>query len=121
MSIEIITGLIGLIGGNLSALLYIPQIRKGKVLENEAKQSEEWRKLYMEEKERREADLKAWEEERSNYDNKIESLYKQISQHRDEKAAMTKANTNLEVENARLRLLKCEVPACALRKPPTGF
>lgn len=121
MSGEIIAAIIGLIGGNLSALLFFPQMRRSKSLENEAKQSEEWKKLYIEEKERREADQKAWEAERIEYDQKVDNLYQRISVHRDEKAEMTKTNTKLEVENTRLCLLKCEVPACPNRKPPTGY
>lgn len=118
---EILTGLIGLVSGNLSALIFLPQMRKSKTIENEAKQSDEWKKLYMEEKQRREEDLKAWEIERSSYEQKIDKLYQTISQHRDEKAEITKGNAKLEVENTRLCILKCEIPACGNRTPPTGF
>ena len=41
--------------------------------------------------------------------------------HRDEKAQKSIRIAELEVENAKLKLLKCEVPSCLNRKPPTGY
>lgn len=111
---SIITAIVGIITGAGSVLLFFPQIRKSKILENEAKQSEEWQKLYNEEKERRQT-------EREASDSKIDSLYKKISDVRDEKAEMAKRITELEVENTRLKLLKCEKPGCGTRQPPTGY
>lgn len=117
----ILTSAISLITGAGSILLFFPQIRKSKIIENNAAQSQEWMKLYKEEKDCRENERKQWDAERAEYDQKIDSLYERISKHRDEKAEMTKSNTKLEVENTRLCLLKCEIPACPNRKPPTGF
>ena len=42
----IITALATCIAGNLAMFFFFPQERKAKNLENEAKQSEEWKKLY---------------------------------------------------------------------------
>lgn len=117
----IIGPIIGALAGSLSTFAFFPQVRKSKILENEAKQSEEWKKLYDEERRMREADLKAWSEERSHLHEKIDGLYDQIKQHRDEKAEMAKKNAELEVTNTRLTMLKCEVVNCPNRKPPTGY
>lgn len=106
----IVTAIIGCITGNIMMFLLLPQERKAKNLENEAKQSEEWKKLYEE----------AHEESHAK-DDKIDSLYKEISMHRDEKAQKSIRIAELEVENAKLKLLKCEVPSCLNRKPPTGY
>lgn len=117
----IITSIVSLFTGVGSVLLFFPQVRRSKILENEAKQSEEWHKLYLEEKDRREEDRKEWQNDRTQLESKIESLYQRISQVRTEKAETVKQNTKLEVENTKLCLLKCEVPNCTNRKPPTGY
>lgn len=117
----IVTGIISLITGAGGMLLFYPQTRKSKNLENEAKQSEEWKKLYEEERHLRDEDRKVWEEERARYETKIDTLYDQISHQRDCKAELSKINATLQVENTRLCMLKCEVPACPNRKPPTGY
>ena len=44
----IITGIVGCVCGNIAVFLFLPQIKKAKNIENEAKQSEEWKKLYIE-------------------------------------------------------------------------
>lgn len=117
----IITAVVSIFTTLGGTFLFFPQIRTSKILENEAKQSEEWHKLYVEEKERREEDRKQWENERISYESRITSLYQRIAEVRDEKADIRKKNTELEVENTRLKLLKCELPSCLNRKPPTGF
>ena len=111
MNLEIIiSAIIGIVGGSVSTFMFFPQIRKNKNIENEAKQSEEWRKLYEEAKsEIKEKDLK------------IDSLYLKIEEHRDAKVELHKENKTLVVENTRLQILKCEVPLCPKRTPPTGF
>lgn len=117
----IVTSVVSILTGAGSVLLFFPQIRKSKVLDNEAKQSEEWKKLYEEERNMREEDRKVWEEDRGRYETKIDTLYDQISHQRDCKAELSKDNATLQVENTRLCLLKCEVPNCPNRKPPTGY
>ena len=120
--IELIcTAVVGLITGAGSMVLFFPQVRKSKIIENEAKQSEEWKKLYDEERKNSAEKQKEWMQERNRLNEKIDELYNQITKHRDEKAEITKANTGLEVENMRLCMLKCEVVNCPNRKPPTGY
>lgn len=95
-------------------VLFFPQERKSKILSNEARQSEEWKKLYDEERAAR-------EEERNRLESKIDKLYDQISHQRDCKAELSKENATLQVENTRLCLFKCEIPKCPNRQPPTGY
>ena len=116
-----ISSIVSLILGIGSTVLFFPQTRKEKNLQNEAKQAEEWKKLYDEERDARAEDRKDWEGERARLNAKIDDLYVQISHHRDEKAEIIKQNTKLEVENTRLTMLKCEVVNCLNRKPPTGY
>jgi len=117
----IISSLVSLITGIGATVLFFPQTRKAKNLENEAKQSEEWKKLYDEERKMSAEERKEWEADRTRMDAKIDELFAQITKHRDEKAEITKINTQLEVEVTRLRLLKCEVVNCPNRQPPTGY
>lgn len=94
--------------GTLSGFVYYRQNRIAKELENEAKQSEEWRKLYEE--------MKAEAKER---DTKIDSLYDTINQHRNEKAELRQQITDLSVKVTAMRFTKCEKLYCADRIPPT--
>ncbi len=117
----IIASVVSLITGAGATVLFFPQIRKSKNLENESRQSEEWAKLYQEERN----ELLSTQKERDRIiaekDAKIEALYAKISEQRDCKAELSKENTALQVENVKLCLLKCEVPNCPQRKPPTGY
>lgn len=106
----IIAGIIGCISGNIMMFLLLPQERKAKNIENESKQSAEWKKLYDETR-----------EELKEKELKIDSLYAEITKHRDEKAALNNKNAELGVENTKLKFLKCDVPRCLNRKPPTGY
>lgn len=117
----IVTGIVSLFTGAGAMILFWPQERKSKMLANEARQSEEWKKLYEEERNMREEDRKEWEGERTRLEEKIDSLYDSISHQRDCKAELSKENAKLQVDNTRLCMLKCEVPNCAHRKPPTGY
>lgn len=117
----IISSIVSLVLGIGSTIMFYPQTRKEKNLQNEAKQADEWKKLYDEERKARDEDQKDWMVERDRLDKKIDDLYMQINKHRDEKAEVIKRNTTLEVDNTRLTMLKCEVVNCPNRKPPTGY
>jgi hypothetical protein len=110
MTETIISAILGCVCGNISAFMFFPQNRRSKEIENQSKESDEWRKLY-----------KCMEEAAKEKEIKIDSLYAEISKRRDENSQMQVKAAELEVENARLKILKCEVPACAKRQPPTGF
>lgn len=107
----IITCVVGAIaGGGLTSVFLLPQTKSSKNIENESKQSEEWKKLYHEAKAT--IDVK---------DEKIESLFAEIRNQMTESLQRQKENAELSVENTRLCILKCERPACQQRTPPTGF
>lgn len=117
----VITCIITFFAGNLSTLVFFPQLRNSKKIDNESKQSEEWRKLYEEANEELKEERKRFDDMVAVKDNKIDALFTEISKHRDEKAEKSNKIASLEVENTRLCILKCEVPACPNRKPPTGY
>lgn len=117
----IISSVVSLVLGIGSTILFYPQTKREKNLQNEAAHSEEWRKLYEEERKARDEDTKDWKAERDRLEQKVDDLFTLINKHRDEKAEMTKRNTKLEVDNTRLSMLKCEVINCINRKPPTGY
>lgn len=117
----IISSTVSLILGIGSTLLFYPQSKKEKNIQNESKQSDEWRKLYEEQSEELKGERKRHEDHIIAKDQKIDSLYCEISRHRDEKAEKSNRIAELEVDNTRLCLLKCEVPNCPNRKPPTGY
>lgn len=108
-----ITIVSGVIAGGLSGfswIFFLKQDRDSKEIDNEAKQSDEWHKLYEEA-----------HEELKNRDAKIDELYAQISKQRDCKGELQKENAALSVEITKLRLLMCSIPACPNRKPQTGY
>lgn len=109
--IEVIVAIVsGLLAGGLTPFLFFKQDRNSREIENEAKQSEEWKKLYAETK-----------EELKERDEKIDALYTQIHTQRDNEAAMAKHITEIEVENTKCKMLMCEVPSCPKRQPQTGY
>lgn len=106
----IITGLIGLVAGNLMSLITFPQTKSMKKIENEAKQSEEWKKLYIDQK-----------NEALEKDKKIDQLYAEITKYRDENAELHLENEKLKIENSKLVIVKCLKPGCVDRDPPSIF
>lgn len=113
----VVTTIVGMVCGNITAFLFFPQKRKSETLkneaqniENESKQSDEWNKLYQVEL-----------EENKELNKKIDSLYAEIARHRDENTQLRIEMTEIMVENTRLKVLKCEKPACSNRQPPTGY
>jgi hypothetical protein len=84
--------------------------KKMKQLENDVKQSEEWKKLYEE-----------TQAKNKKKDEKIDSLYVLLEQYRKQEIELRSKKEELNLENIKLKILKCEVPACQKRTPPTGF
>lgn len=114
---NIIATLVGMVCGNIMMFLLLPQRRKSEDLkneaqdlENEATQSEEWQKLYNEER-----------EQISKLNSKIDSLYEELTKVRNENSLLHEQLTEAKIENTKLKLLKCERPACPQRQPPTGY
>ena len=106
--ISAVVSLVGAFGG--ATLLFYRQNKVSKELDNEAKQSDEWRKLYEMEK-----------DEVNDLNKKIDTLYDEIRKHRDEKNTMAKRITELEIDNTKSQIYRCEVAGCARRQPPTGY
>ena len=106
----IITAILGVIAGNVSMFVFFRQERKAKILDNTAKESEEWKKLY-----------ECVHDELRERDSKIDTLYEQISEWRDKYNNLASEKAQLEINNAKMCLLKCEVPSCPNRKPSTGY
>lgn len=128
--LETILAVVGSLGGitGLVSLFYVKQERKSKELDNEtkdidneAKQSEEWRKLYEEERECFVQACKDYDETIKEKDTKIDSLYAEISNQRNQKVELHNKIAEMTVELTKLRLLKCEAVNCINRKPPTGY
>lgn len=128
--LETILAVVGSLGGitGLVSLFYVKQERKSKELDNEtkdidneAKQSEEWRKLYEEERECFVQARKNYDETIKEKDTKIDSLYAEISNQRNQKVGLHNKIAEMTVELTKLRLLKCEAVNCINRKPPTGY
>lgn len=103
-----VAAIVGAIGSG--SIFFVRQNKTAKKIENEAAQSAEWRKLYEEMK-----------TELLERDSKIDRLYDEIKEHRNEKNTMSKRITDLEVENTKSRIYRCEVAGCAKRQPPTGY
>ena len=89
----IITAILGVIAGNVSMFVFFRLERKAKILDNTAKEQ----------------------------DNEIDTLYEQISEWRDKYNNLASEKAQLEINNAKMCLLKCEVPSCPNRKPSTGY
>ena len=113
----IVTGVIGIVAGSVGTFVFFPQEKKAKDIENESKQSEEWKKLYEE----THSELQQKDAIIEKKDEKIDALYVEITKHRDEKAQQSIVIAELQVENTKLKLLKCDRPSCQNRQPPTGY
>ena len=97
---NIVLTLVGMVCGNITMFLLLPQKRKSENLknetlgiENQAKQSDEWYKLYEEER-----------NENKELNKKIDSLYEELAKERDMKNQLYIQNTELQVENTRLTI-----------------
>ena len=100
---QIIIALIGAVfGGGLTTLLFLPQARRAKELENEQKAIDQWKELY----DRVEQDSIA----KSKHIDYVYSDYRKSQQR----------TVSLAAENARLSILKCDCINCTNRKPPMG-
>jgi chromosome segregation ATPase len=119
--VEVLVAIVGIVAGNLSALMFFPQMRRTKVLENASKECEEWKKLYSTLKDELKTEKEEHVAEIKRKDEKIDSLYAAISKHRDDKSDLCQRVAELEVENTKLKILKCEIAGCLKRTPPTGY
>lgn len=91
-------------------VLYWKQDKRAKEIQNEARQSEEWRKLY----ERSEQDSR-------EKDAKIDALYEEKKELRERYEQKCEECNSLKLEKQKLEFLKCEQFDCLNRKPPRFF
>lgn len=98
-----IISLASLIGTGVAYILFYGVKKRSQHLDNEAKASEQWQKLYYESK--ADSDRK---------ELKINELSERLYKELEEKSAK-------EQELARLKVLKCERVGCTDRQPPTGY
>lgn len=110
----IITALSAFFG---STILMYKQNKQKAVLENEAFEGEEWKKLYEEEKNR----VLYWEQKYDELQNKRDEIEELLNKHRDEKAQLRVQLMDEKVKNEQLDRMKCEVRGCANRRPPSEF
>lgn len=106
--ISALSALVGALGGG--GLLYFRQNRRLKETEVEAKQSEEWKKLYeTSDKDSREKDLK------------IDALYAERQRLLERLIERERVISQKDIEIERLSFARCDVNECRKRKPPRRY
>ena len=120
--LEIITSILPYVVTALTAffgstVLMYKQNKRRAVLENEAFEGEEWKKLYEEEKER----VLYWEQKYAELQCKRDELEDLFNKHRDEKAQLRIQLMDEKVRCEQLDRMKCEVRGCTNRRPPSEF
>ncbi len=88
--------------GSVAGIFYFKENKRAKQLQNEITAASQWRELY--EKSEKKVDSQGV---------KIEKLYKENGQLRDER-------DDLSTEVATLKIYKCETIKCEKRVPPLG-
>ncbi len=107
--ISALTTLLGILLGG-GGVLYWKQDKRAKVLENEAKQSDEWRKLY----ERSDQDSR-------DKDAKIDAMYAEKKELRQELDRKSEEITELKLKNKELEYQKCQRFEYLKRCPPRFY
>lgn len=105
---SLIAALLG--GGGIGTLFYRRETKRAKQTENELKLAAGWRELA----EAKQTRIDKLESTIESKDIKIEELYVEIGQLRNDKDI-------LSTEVAVLKVYKCIDIACAVRKPPFGY
>lgn len=122
---ELFRELMDIIGGVMSTTLlplfgvFLFYDSKKRKAEAEARKAEadnitsyaaEWKELY-ERKDQRVHEL----------DAKIDELYIQINENRDQIRELYEKNTALELERQKLEIKRCDVRGCDKRRPPSDY
>ena len=107
--ISALTTVLGILLGS-GGVLFWKQDKRAKVLENEAKQSDEGRKLY----ERSDQDSR-------DKDAKIDAMYAEKKELRQELDRKSEEITELKLKNKELEYQKCQKFECTRRLPPRFF
>ena len=103
--VNIVVGIVSVLvtSGVFSILLFYRENKEAKSLSNDNLVIEQWKELYEKAKAEKEGYKKDFDEDRR--ENKI----------------LRDQNNDLTTENAVLKMQKCEVRGCTLRKPPSGY
>lgn len=107
--ISALTTVLGILLGG-GGVLFWKQDKRAKEIENEAKQSDEWRKLY----ERSEQDSR-------DKSDKIDRLYDEKKELRERFEALMAECAELKIQNKELEYQKCERFECLKRCPPRFY
>jgi len=107
--ISALTTLLGILLGG-GGVLYWKQDKRAKEIENEAHQSDEWRKLY----ERSEQDSR-------DKSGKIDRLYDEKKELRERFETLMAECAELKILNKELEYQKCERFECLKRCPPRFY
>ena len=107
--ISALTTLLGILLGG-GGVLFWKQDKRAKEIENEAKQSDEWRKLY----ERSEQDSR-------DKSDKIDRLYDEKKELRERFEALMAECAELKIQNKELEYQKCQRFECLKRCPPRFY
>ena len=107
--ISALTTVLGILLGS-GGVLFWKQDKRAKVLENEAKQSDEWRKLY----ERSEQDSR-------DKSDKIDRLYDEKKELRERFETLMAECAELKIQNKELEYQKCQRFECLKRCPPRFY
>lgn len=107
--ISALTTLLGILLGG-GGVLFWKQDKRAKEIENEAKQSDEWRKLY----ERSEQDSR-------DKSDKIDRLYDEKKELRERFESLMAECAELKIQNKELEYQKCQRFECLKRCPPRFY
>lgn len=107
--ISALTTVLGILLGG-GGVLFWKQDKRAKEIENEAHQSDEWRKLY----ERSEQDSR-------DKSDKIDSLYDEKKELRERFETLMAECAELKIQNKELEYQKCQRFECLKRCPPRFY
>lgn len=107
--ISALTTLLGILLGG-GGVLFWKQDKRAKEIENEAHQSDEWRKLY----ERSEQDSR-------DKSDKIDRLYDEKKELRERFESLMAECAELKIQNKELEYQKCQRFECLKRCPPRFY
>jgi len=100
--------IVGALGGG--GIIYYKQTRRMKEAEVEAKQSDEWKKLYE----------KSDEDSREK-DRKIDALYCERQQMYNQLIERDRTIAYKDIQIERLKFARCDINGCRRRRPPREY
>ena len=118
--------------GTAIAWVYFAKVNKAAkqiandnaLIKNISDTNEEWKELYEEEKSKVSKYEIKYEEQRllvESLHKTIDSLYADVTKHRNEKVELREKLTQVQVINAELKLKECDIRKCPRRHPPSDY